>query len=331
MIRRNRTAANGFTLVEMLTVIAIITLLIGILVPALSSARNSATKAAVRAQIQSIATGCVMFKNDDGEFPRSNPYTYGPLGDSAGQTTAMTNWEVTNLNGAHLIVDAMIGRDSLGYDPKIGTGAGASIASRWYGGQDGSGNTRLRRDPYVKPEGISLASVEKPPEDAFGPVPGGTDVVLPRPDNSDARTTVFIDKFGFALLYYRANPRATQSMPLMQTSTAADANVSNGVYDGRDNEMFTSQGSAPNIHRIKDANDAGIAWAFPGTPSDPPLANQFGEYIRSIRATTYDDTGKMVFPRPVFADSYIILSAGKDGIYGTLDDVANFEVLSENR
>jgi hypothetical protein len=39
----------------------------------------------------------------------------------------------------------------------------------------------------------------------------------------------------------------------------------------------------------------------------------------------------MVWPRPVKADTFILLSAGKDGIYGTLDDVANFNVMSEDR
>jgi len=31
------------------------------------------------------------------------------------------------------------------------------------------------------------------------------------------------------------------------------------------------------------------------------------------------------------SDTFILLSGGKDGIYGTLDDVANFNVLSEDR
>ena len=61
--------------------------------------------------------------------------------------------------------------------------------------------------------------------------------------------------------------------------------------------------------------------------------SKFGEYIRSFRSTTYDATTPtdITHPRPVRADRAIILSAGKDGIYGTLDDVANFRVLSEER
>jgi len=326
---------QAFTLVEMLTVIAIITLLIGILVPSLSAARNAATKTAVQAQLQAISTGNEMFRNDEGEYAKSNPFTYGPYGQAAAQTTAMNLWEVDNLNGAHLIVDAMIGRDSLGYDPKPGTGPGSTVDSRWStaAGTPPTSYPRARRNPYIKPEGISVATAAKPPQDAFGPYSTAAvpNPYLPQPDASDANATVFVDKFGFPILYYRARPNSTPRTEIIQTNagTTADANISDGVYDGRDNFLFTSP--VGRTHRIADATST-INYGYPLNTQS--LNNNFAEFIRSYRATSYvpgTNPAQIDFPRPVNGETFLLLTPGKDGIYGNLDDVGNWTILSEER
>ncbi len=325
---------SGFTLVEMLTVIAIITLLIGILVPSLSAARTAATRTAVSAQLNAISTGCEMFRNDEGQYPASNPFTFGPYGQLAAQNTAINNWEVNNLTGAHLIVDAMVGRDFLGYDPKAGLGPGAAVDSRWYAGAVPAGQfPRARRNAYIRPEGIASATADKPPQDAFGTYDPSAvpNPYLPRVDAADTTVPVFVDKFGFPVLYYRANPRTNQSTPIIQSPAGVpvDPNVGDGVYDGRDNALFTSP--VGRQHRISDANVASYLYN-PGTAQF--LDNNFAEFIRSFRASSYvagSNPPIIQYPRPVNSESFILLSAGKDGIFGNLDDVANFAVLSEER
>ena len=61
--RRAGRRGTGFTLVELLTVVAIIMLLIGILIPTLSRAREQAKATATRAILKAVGEGLDMFRN----------------------------------------------------------------------------------------------------------------------------------------------------------------------------------------------------------------------------------------------------------------------------
>jgi len=53
-VRREKT---GFTLVELLTVLAIIAMLVGLLIPSLTMIRNTARRAKQKAQLKELHTG----------------------------------------------------------------------------------------------------------------------------------------------------------------------------------------------------------------------------------------------------------------------------------
>lgn len=316
---------QAFTLIELLTVMAIIVVLIGILTPALSAARNRATKTAIAAQINAMSVGLDAFRNDEGKYPASNAALWA--NDPLNPAAEMTAWEVGTpsapLQGAHILVDALVGRDQLGYDPRSPqVSAGGVIGTsynRWSDVNDPGGATD-RRDPYIPVDGVDVTSPADPPQDGDGVIPGTTQPMI------DGNTVpVFRDKFGWPFLYYRASLTANQNTPIIQTSNS-NINFGDGVYDGVDNELFTSY--AGSNHKINQAN---IQMDFV-TPAEV-LPNNFAEFIRSFRASSYDQANDILidFPRPVKADRFIILSAGKDGIYGNLDDVANFAVLSTER
>lgn len=67
--RRN---SHAFTLIELLTVIAVIGILASILIPVVGNARSSAMAAKSRYEFTQIANACIKFKADYGYWPSSN-------------------------------------------------------------------------------------------------------------------------------------------------------------------------------------------------------------------------------------------------------------------
>ena len=63
------TPAKGFTLIEILVVIAIIAVLAGILLAALSGVQKAAQKTQTESLMQSFARACDSFALDHGRYP----------------------------------------------------------------------------------------------------------------------------------------------------------------------------------------------------------------------------------------------------------------------
>ena len=79
---------NGFTLVELLTVIAIMAILAGLLLPALGKAREKANVAKCVATIASLQTALAMYQVDYGVYPPSTDEATQHNGNSATTDTA---------------------------------------------------------------------------------------------------------------------------------------------------------------------------------------------------------------------------------------------------
>jgi len=69
---RSKKFLTGFTIVELLTVLAIIAILVGILVPTVSFVRNTAREAKQQAQLAAIDMAIMAFKGDHGYYPPSD-------------------------------------------------------------------------------------------------------------------------------------------------------------------------------------------------------------------------------------------------------------------
>jgi len=284
---------KGFTLVELLTVLAIVALLVSLLIPSLTMIRNTAKEAKQKAQLTEIGLALTAFRDDYGDYPPSYwmlpPPTPGP-GDYC---------------GAQKLAEALLGRDLLGFHPKSDWSATTPI---FYPAPPiPPQNLDERKGHYLE---LSTANVFKL-GDLYGPA------LTASPLN--ANTFVICDSFGVKkitiapgqtakagtpILYYRANTASKTIEP--------PATFDQRIYNVSDNVPLTSQlmsladGQA---HELGSA--AGGYQFFYGNPT----TNVIG-YIQDPKVTAR--------PWPYRADSYLLISAGADGHYGTADDICNF-------
>src|SRR5690606_7601708 len=94
-----RHARKGFTLVELLVVVAIISLLIAMLLPAIQAARESGRRAACSSNLKQLATAVHVFH----ERHNSMPTYYGWFPDKASYGTgARGSWYVHLMPGLEM-------------------------------------------------------------------------------------------------------------------------------------------------------------------------------------------------------------------------------------
>ena len=264
-------AKKAFTLVELLTVLAIITILLSLLSPATITIRRYAKETQQKAELTSIGLALTAFRDDYGDYPPSR---------NAG------TWDYC---GSQKLAEALLGRDLLGFHPQ----------TNW----DATDNTFYNQDTLYERKG---RYIEDGTANAFK-----LNGLFSIPTSLELDTFVICDVFrkkevilpngkkvkaGTPILYYRAN---TWSKQMKDHRDEWDSNI----YNVRDNGVLVGlgkMGSPTMTHPLLDlfySPDVGVC--------DPTVS-----------------TGGFLWPyRP---DSYILISAGADGLYGTVDDIANF-------
>ncbi len=279
---------SGFTIVELLTVVAIMALLVGVLLPALTYVRTSAKEAQQKVQLATIDLALTTFKNDYGDYPPSDSYSHD---------TAQIDY-----CGAQKLAEALLGRDLLGFHPRSNWSA---TYTTWYPLDPNESNLRERKGPYLELATAGAFRLGVVPNEHDG-LFDGTGVVLdPDPfvlcdvfsikkitvvNQATGKSAYF--NAGTPILYFRANTASKSMFP------------PSPIYNVKDNEELIK------LKSVKDGKDH-----FPGQGSDD---SKFIEYIMDLKASTL---GR---PWPYRPDSYILISAGADGLYGTADDITNF-------
>ena len=274
-------------MMEMLIVLGILLLLVGLLVPALTTVKNIAKETKQKAQFSTIELALAGFKNDHGDYPPSD-------------------WALgANYCGAQKLTEALLGWDLLGFHPNSAWRADGLDALGGPGtydpakSRDGNGDgipdtLNERKEPYLE---LGTASTFKL-RDLFplysNPILAPDTYVLCDAFTSKKimlATTGKTARAGAPILYYRAN---------------TSQKTIRGIYSVQDNEALVDmKQTADGVQRQHPLNWTANQYQF-----------FYNDYIRDpkIEARAW----------PYRPDSYLLISAGADGLYGTPDDIRNF-------
>jgi type II secretory pathway pseudopilin PulG len=326
---KNLKKKEGFTIVELLTVMSIIIILISILVPAMNKARQFAKEVLQKNQFKAINSGLEMFRNDFDEYPESS---YDTSSTVAGTTFAYC--------GAMKLAEAMMGQDLIGFHPY------SRFRSDY---KDGQGRDLYDDDPtdYQYPDDynqqfrkgqLGNANIHRL-WNVYGGGNDGPPQLLP---NSEFSTMAFVlcdvytnvennsptgkTYIGMPVLYYRANTTGNghphfinndpaSGMAGQPAPTPGPANY----YNYLDNDALVQLGMPwlqnPAIGHLMDSTGKLTRY------NDSPM-NQSNAYF--FYHNTYNEDVPLPQGRPHRSNSFILLSAGLDGEYGTSDDITNF-------
>lgn len=277
-----KDSRKGFTVVELLVVLGIISLLVGLLIPALNLVRNKAKQAKQLAQFNAIEMALTTFRNDHGDYPSSNWLLPPAVG--------------SDYCGAQKLAEALLGWDLLGFHPK------SDLRSNGY--NDNGIFVYDTNDPILLSQRTG-PYLELAATNAFRL----GDISIFKPgiflDTSPLApdTYVLCDEFTFKKIKLRNGKVVTAGSPILYYRANTSEKTIRGIYDAYDNDALI---------QIKQRADN----------REHPLsrsANQFQYFYEYIRDPKID-----VRAWPYRPDSYLLISAGPDGLYGTGDDICNF-------
>jgi prepilin-type N-terminal cleavage/methylation domain-containing protein len=381
MIQRNdrrRRQSFGFTLVELMAVVAIIAVLIAILVPVVSKVRTAARKSTTEAFLQQLSRTIEEYYGDHRAYPGplSNVEVYNDAPrfpsdpDFGGRfrvenITPANEWETMTpqnmrqrITMSENLVLALLGGlkvDLSGpatvvYDPRL-VGGGANSLNT-------TGPTK-RHKIYGDPANLSWRTGPNGKTGHFVDEAGeADDTIIPE----------FVDTFSdpLPILYLRARIGAqpvpeTPSPPTEENNGIVtldtDADNQRGQYDLHQILAYTGMytGTWPNLNRAapnSDGKSIGVGKKKPtyyedsANPKNPQPKNPYHGlmevhpdakptrgtgYYYPYEAYLYFRNPKLSTPsapQPHQKDTYILISAGVDRVYGTDDDITNFGGVS---
>lgn len=196
--------------------------------------------------------------------------------------------------GAMKMAEALMGKDLLGFHSRSGfraDGLDPNGGALLYPPGPDAANLKARIGPYLQAENARAYRLR----DVYGKSNTGPfdENLYVLCDTYDHKRPGGV-KTGMPILYYRADPRRT-AHDMNEPDNPAN------IYDYRDNQALLNL----------------------GVPGDSEGAHPLADPKRFYLNTKSDKVSTE--RRPYRPDSCILISAGRDGLYGTADDICNFE------
>jgi len=286
-VKKKSEGIAGFTIIELMTVMSIIIILMGLLVPALNLVKRYAKRVTQKNQFHAIAVGLETFNAEWDGYPPSGAE------DAAG----------TPYCGAMKLAEAMVGQDTLGFHPDARFVYHDPIYRQTY--QDQSSRRR-----YLQAESANARRL-----DEIYPDPTATRVgVFPRDVyvlcdvyTQNMTSPITGKPVGMPVLYFKADTSGTE-----HPYTDDNGNIVGDPY------------APENIYHYED-NQELVRLPVPWNPRGElhQLAEDPMYFFDKVINDRVLESSKGVVRRPYNDDTYILMSAGFDGEYGTDDDVFN--------
>ena len=328
-----RSALRAFTLIELLVTVGIIAVLIGILIPVVGKVRISAYETSSRAFLQQIDSACQAYYADHRAYP-------GVFSNAEVEAATQTNINaILGATGTTPIIVAparMTGSENLTLSLVGGLKFDAAAdAYRFDASTLGQGPASFnklrpgRGKPYMEVTNLSKGKAEPDRTDADAP----GDTVIPE----------FMDRFPEAMpvLYMRARAGSRVIVTQNYYDPAANPQPVPAQYNiaqilpytgkatgiGRAPKQKYTSGSPDSTtpHGLRTvavaASEASINKAV-ATYAYPFDARAYLADPSSYAYATQAPTDAAAQPRK--KDSYVLIFAGRDRVYGTEDDLTNF-------
>lgn len=282
---------TGLTLVEMLVVLGIIALLAGLLLPAMTVVKNTAKEAKQKAQFSSINLGLVAFKNDYGDYPSSDC----PLINAG-----------SDYSGSQKLAEALLGWDLLGFHPKSDFMSDGSTKADVFI-YDATNQVFLdqRKDLYLDRETANAFRIGD--NQSTANYTGLFRRKAVQNEGLAPDTYVLSDVFNKRKVILPDGSRVNAGTPILYYKANTSMKTVYDIYEELDNEKIVL------LNEIQEDN----------TRIEQPLGLPGNNYKYFYDYITDPKTLNTVH-QPYRPDSYILISAGLDGIYGTADDIRNF-------